>query len=206
MSTEWYYAVDGTSVGPVSEANFAELVRNGTIRSETLVWQQGMEDWIPFGSAEEIMDGPPMPPQSAGATTYDAADFESAREDPARADANTFVGALKDGFTRYVDFGTRSTRPQFWWWALWSVIFSLGAAIVDTGLGAGENGPVGLLVSLVTFLPSIAVAVRRLHDIGRTGWWFLLVFVPVIGWIVLIVFYCMATQNAANQWGVPPRR
>ena len=52
--------------------------------------------------------------------------------------------------------------------------------------------------------PSIAVAVRRLHDIGRSGWWYLLIFVPIIGWIVLLVFFCTRGEDGPNQWGPVP--
>ena len=69
----------------------------------------------------------------------------------------------------------------------------------------GESGPIGLLASLVLFLPSIAVTIQRLHDIGRSGWWMLLVFVPIIGWIVLIVIYCIKSEAQPNKWGPEPR-
>ena len=116
------------------------------------------------------------------------------------------MGALKDGFARYVDFRTRSTRAQFWWWVVWSVVLGFAASIVDSLLGLSEVGAVNGLVSLVLFLPSIAISVRRLHDIGRTGWWYLIILVPLVGWIVLIVFFCTATKEEVNQWGPPPRR
>tara|TARA_R100001369_G_scaffold24666_1_gene45298 strand:+ start:450 stop:1040 length:591 start_codon:yes stop_codon:yes gene_type:complete len=196
MSTEWYYAVEGASIGPVSQSEFEALVRSGTIRSDTLVWQEGMADWLPYGRADAISDAQPLPPHAPGSDTAD----------PARADANTFMGALKDGFARYVDFKTRSTRSQYWWFTLWMILFSIGAAMIDGMMGMGDSGPVGLLVSLGTFLPSIAVGIRRLHDIGRTGWWFLIVLVPLIGWIVWIVFCCTRTQEEPNRWGMPPRR
>ncbi|MCX7566558.1 DUF805 domain-containing protein [Sulfitobacter sp. F26169L] len=197
MRTEWYYAVEGTSHGPVNQAEFERLVSAGTIRSDTLVWQEGMEDWLPYNRAGAASEGAaPMQPRMPVSEAHD----------PAREDANTFVGALKDGFARYVDFKTRSTRSQFWWWTLWSIIISMVSTAVDFSIGAGDSGPVGLLTSLAMFIPSIAVACRRLHDIGRTGWWQLLMFIPLIGWIVLIVFYCTRTQEEANQWGMPPRR
>jgi uncharacterized membrane protein YhaH (DUF805 family) len=196
MSTEWYYAIEGTSHGPVSQAEFENLVSVGAIRSDTLVWQEGMEDWLPYRRAGGTDNAEPMQPHAPISNT----------QDPARSDANTFLGALKDGFARYVDFKSRSTRPQFWWWTLWSIIISIGAGLVDGVLGAGDSGPIGLLVSLAIFLPSIAVAIRRLHDTGRAGWWYLLIFLPIIGWIILIVFYCTKTHEAANQWGLPPNR
>ncbi len=195
MSKDWYYAIEGTSNGPVSEIQFEQLVAAGTVRSDTLVWQEGMEDWLPYARAQGSQDAAPLASHSP---------FEEGH-DPARADANTFLGALKDGFARFVDFKTRSTRPQYWWFALWSLIISAVTGILDATLGMGENGPIGVLASLVLFLPSIAVAIRRLHDIGRTGWWMLLIFLPIIGWIVLIVFYCTKSEASPNQWGPEPR-
>lgn len=196
MDTQWYYAVEGNSVGPVSQSEFDALVATGTIRNETLVWQEGMEDWLPYGRAGAPVAQNEAPPHPAMSTL----------QDPARSDANTFLGALKDGLARYVDFKTRSTRSQFWWWTLWSVIISIATSILDSTLGMGDTGPIGLLASLALFLPSLAVAIRRLHDIGRTGWWYLIVFLPIIGWIVLIVFFCKKTREEVNQWGAPPRR
>ncbi|MBB3992432.1 uncharacterized membrane protein YhaH (DUF805 family) [Sulfitobacter undariae] len=196
MSAQWYYAVEGASHGPVSQSEFDNLVATGTIRSDTLVWQEGMEDWLPYGRAGTDAGSPPLTPRAP----------VSHAQDPASEDANTFVGALKDGFSRYVDFGTRSTRSQYWWWTLWTILISLGTGFLDGMLGMGEFGAINALASLVTFLPSIAVAIRRLHDIGRSGWWLLLMFIPIIGWIVLIVFYCTPTQEEPNQWGMPPRR
>ncbi|MDC0136789.1 DUF805 domain-containing protein [Sulfitobacter sp.] len=195
MSKDWYYAVEGTSNGPVSEAELQELVAVGTIRSDTLVWQEGMEDWLPYARTQGTQGSAPLPPQTPAISGHDAA----------RDDANTFMGALKDGFARFVDFKTRSTRSQYWWFTLWSVIVSIITGIIDVSLGMGDTGPVGLLTSLVLFLPSLAVAIRRLHDIGRTGWWMLLVFIPILGWIVLLVFYCTKSQETPNKWGPEPQ-
>lgn len=196
MGTQWYYAVEGTSVGPVNQSEFDRLVSTGAIRRDTLVWQEGMEDWLPYGRADETGADDALPPRMPA----DPAD------DPARADANTFLGALKDSFARYVDFKTRSTRSQYWWWTLWMILLGIGTTMIDAMLLMGDIGPVNLLLTLATFLPSIAVSIRRLHDIGRSGWWLLLAFIPLIGWIVLIVFACTKTREEPNQWGMPPRR
>ena len=197
MNTQWYYAIEGSSVGPVEQAEFDALVASGTIRSDTLVWQEGMEDWLPFGRADQVGAQASAPPRAP----------LSDSEDPARADANTFMGAFKDAIARYVDFKTRSTRSQFWWFMLWSVIISIAASFVDVALGmGGDSGPVGLLASLALLLPALAVTIRRLHDIGRTGWWVLIQFVPLVGIIVIIVFACTKSQEHQNEWGMPPRR
>lgn len=196
MSTEWYYAIEGTSHGPVSQAEFENLVSVGAIRSDTLVWQEGMEDWLPYRRAGGTDNAEPMQPHAPISNT----------QDPARSDANTFLGALKDGFARYVDFKSRSTRSQFWWWTLWSLIIDVVTGFIDGDLWTGNFGPVNLLVSVAIFLPSLAVGIRRLHDTGRSGWWYLLIFLPIIGWIILLVFFCTKTQEQANQWGLPPNR
>ena len=196
MANEWYYAFEGASKGPFTEDEFNALIDRGTIGRDTLVWREGMDDWLPWGrTANAVPDVPMQPAPAMGRAT-----------DPARADARTFLGALKDGFARYVDFRTRSSRPQFWWWTLWSVILSVCASILDGMLGMYESGPINSLLSLVLLLPSIAVAVRRLHDTGRTGWWYLLILIPIIGWIVLLVFYCQKSEPGQNQWGPRPRR
>lgn len=189
---EWYYAEGSSSVGPVSQTEFDALVANGTIRFDTLVWQDGMSDWMPLGHLE----GAPTPPPVAA--------MGSTAGSTARADASTFVGALKDGMSRYVEFSTRSNRPQFWWWTLWTLILGFVSAIVDAMLGMDEGGIFNLLVNLVLFLPSLAVAIRRLHDIGRSGWWYLLIFIPIVGWIILIVFFCTRSADQPNQWGPVP--
>jgi len=196
MSTEWYYAVEGTSVGPVSAQEFDRLVVVGSIRSDTLVWQEGMEDWLPYGRADLSQAAQATKPRVAMGDMHD----------PARGDASSFLGALKGGFARYVDFRTRSNRPQFWWWVLWSLIISIGAGVVDALISVGDVELVGVVTSLAMFLPSIAIAVRRLHDTGRSGWWYLLIFLPVVGWIALIVFFCLRSQPQENPWGPRPQR
>jgi len=191
---DWYYAVDGASQGPINQRDFDALVGNGTIRPDTLVWQEGMDDWLPLGQmpGAKVPIMPPRAPSLGG-------------QSPARDDASTFIGALKDGFSRYVDFSTRSNRPQFWYWFLWSLILGFVTGSIDGILGTGMEGMglINSLFSLAIFLPSLAVAIRRLHDIGRTGWWYLLIFVPILGWIVLIVFYCTKGEEHPNKWGNP---
>lgn len=196
MTKDWYYAVEGRSVGPINQIEFDAALVAGTIHRDTLVWQEGMEDWLPYGRMNIAAAPVPPPPHAPVGRDYN----------PARDDANTFTGALKDGFARYLDFNNRSTRSQFWWWTLWAIIFGVMAGVLDTLIGAGENGPISMIVSLGMFLPSLAIAIRRLHDIGRSGWWYLIVLVPVVGWIVLLVFFCTRSQDTPNQWGPEPAR
>jgi len=92
----------------------------------------------------------------------------------------TFQESIRVCFSKYADFSGRAGRSEYWWFFLFIVVVSLAASMIGHVLSG--------LFSLATLLPSIAVATRRLHDTGRSGWWQLICFVPVIGIIVLIVF------------------
>jgi uncharacterized membrane protein YhaH (DUF805 family) len=92
----------------------------------------------------------------------------------------TFIDAVKVCFAKYADIKGCASRPEFWWWILFTSIVALVLRSVSYYLSA--------LFSLATLLPSIAVTARRLHDTDRSGWWQLLYFLPIIGWIVLILF------------------
>ena len=95
---------------------------------------------------------------------------------------NWYIGVLK----KYVEFSGRARRMEYWMFVLINTIIACVIAFVE-GL-AGSPGFVSVIYSLAVLLPSIAVAVRRLHDTDRTGWWLLIGFIPLIGVIVLIVY------------------
>jgi uncharacterized membrane protein YhaH (DUF805 family) len=103
----------------------------------------------------------------------------------------TFIDAVKICFTKFADFNGCASRPEFWWWILFTSI----AAVVLRSLSYHLSA----LFSIATFLPSIAVTARRLHDIDRSGWWQLLYFFPIVGWIILILF--CAEAGKPNRYG-----
>ena len=116
-----------------------------------------------------------------------------------------FSTAIKTCFGKYVTFSGRAERPEFWYWVLFSIIGSIVTSIIDAVLfGAGGLGLLNPLFALATFLPSLAVSVRRLHDLDKSGWWYLLVFIPIVGWIILIVWYASAGTNGDNRFGPKP--
>jgi Predicted membrane protein len=118
-----------------------------------------------------------------------------------------FQEAIQKVFSNYVTFTGRASRSEFWWWALFTFLGGLAASLIDGvlfGFGRGMASPLNGLFSLAVLLPSIAVGVRRLHDIGRSGWWYLLIFIPVIGIVVLIYFWVQRSEAGANEHGAQP--
>ena len=110
-----------------------------------------------------------------------------------------FVSSVKRNMTTaaYAQFEGRASRSEYWWFYLFTVLAGLAAdALGDT---------VGNIASLALFLPSLALAARRLHDTGRSGWWFLLIF-TVIGIPLLIYWLVKASDAGANKYGDGPAR
>ena len=104
----------------------------------------------------------------------------------------TFGESIKSCFYKYATFEGRASRSEYWWWTL----FALLASIVASGI----SDPVAATFSVAIFLPSIAVAARRLHDIDRSGWWQLTALIPVIGWI-LMLYWLVQLPKEPNRFG-----
>jgi len=116
----------------------------------------------------------------------------------------SFVQAITSGFQNYVNFSGRAARSEYWYWTLFSILASIAGTLIDTALFRSMDiSPIQSLVGLALFLPGLAVSVRRLHDLDRTGWWFLLVF-TIIGAIVLLVWDCMKGTTGPNRFGPDP--
>jgi uncharacterized membrane protein YhaH (DUF805 family) len=116
----------------------------------------------------------------------------------------TFGQAISSGFQNYVNFSTRACRSEFWFWTLFAILASIAAGTIDRVLFPDViTSPVHTLVGLALFLPGIAVSIRRLHDLDRTGWWFLIAF-TVIGLILLIIWNCMRGTPGPNRFGPDP--
>lgn len=203
--TDWYYAINGDSRGPISEAKISALIRNRKIAPETLVWHEGMVQWQ---EARGHFSFENMPPPISGAA-------------PPRG----FIEAIRVCFTNYVTFSGRASRSEFWFFMLFTWLGSFAVELLT-----GQSGIASGIFSLVTLLPTLAVSVRRLHDTDRTGWWMcgglviiavsiplFILFVaqglsPILGptiislaWlaysIVLIVFFCQRGTPGANRFG-----
>lgn len=110
-----------------------------------------------------------------------------------------YIGCWK----KYSDFTGRARRTEYWMFVLLNVVVMIGVGIVDTMLGL--LGSLVALYSLAAFLPNLAVSARRLHDTDRSAWWILLMFLPVLGPIILIIFFVQNGQSGANRFGSDPK-
>jgi uncharacterized membrane protein YhaH (DUF805 family) len=117
--------------------------------------------------------------------------------------------AVSTCFSKYATFSGRARRAEYWWFTLFLFIANAILGLLDGmsfGWGHGMGQPLSALFSLATFLPSLAVSVRRLHDTGRSGWWLLLVLIPLIGWLVLLWWFVTEGDAGANAYGPDPLR
>jgi uncharacterized membrane protein YhaH (DUF805 family) len=113
----------------------------------------------------------------------------------------TFSEAISSGFRNYVGFSGRASRSEFWYWILFTFLVGIVTTIIDLGVLSSKVEPFSSIWSLVTFLPSLAMGIRRLHDTDRSGWWWLISLIPLIGIIVLIVFWCSEGTRGSNRFG-----
>jgi uncharacterized membrane protein YhaH (DUF805 family) len=118
---------------------------------------------------------------------------------------NWFVTALKN----YAVFSGRARRSEYWYFALFYLIFYAVAAIVDVMTGSFDRASgIGIFTGLLTLavlIPSLSVTARRLHDTGRSGWWLLIAFIPLVGAIILLVFLGQDSEAGANRFGANPK-
>lgn len=112
----------------------------------------------------------------------------------------SYTQAISDGFSKYATFSGRSSRSAYWYWALFAFIVGVISYALSLAIGSMV---IYYVVELAIIVPGIAVGVRRLHDIGRSGWWYLIVIVPLIGAIVLLVWFVQASDGP-NEYGTAP--
>lgn len=138
----------------------------------------------------------------------------------------SFGAAISEGLRKYCCFSGRASRSEFWWFMLFYYILAFGASFIglcfnfsnymalasnpNTIMSADFASTImGLytlpgIVALTLFLPTLGLTFRRLHDTGRSGWWWLIGFVPLIGGIVLLVFTVEPSQMSTNKYGPVP--
>ena len=101
-------------------------------------------------------------------------------------------------FNKYFDFETRSSRKEFWYWQLFRILMFLSITFIES---IGLSG-ILFISNFIFLIPEIAVSIRRLHDINKSGWWILLT-ITIIGIIPLTYFYCIKGDDGVNDYGQP---
>ncbi|PZQ96687.1 MAG: DUF805 domain-containing protein [Cereibacter sphaeroides] len=128
-----------------------------------------------------------------------------------------FGEAVRSVFSNYATFSGRARRAEYWWFVLFNIIGSAITGTLDYILFGGtvvetidsvavviENSPLNALFGLLVFLPGLSVTVRRLHDVGRSGWWFWIILIPLVGFILLLYWTIRRGDVGPNQYGPDP--
>ncbi|VDS08648.1 Inner membrane protein YhaH [Paracoccus haematequi] len=206
--SDWFIAEpDGNRLGPLSLDDIKARIAAGTLAPETPVWKQRMPEWqaakdtelgaeflnvpppVPLAMRPAFMPSPdPLDKNSAG-TGADALRFSELESSGYAAPPRGLIDAVALCLSKYATFSGRASRSEYWYWTLFSTLLQLAIGFLE-GFFAGRETAFGWIVTLALFLPGIAVQARRLHDIDRSGWWQLLLIVPIVGWIILIVWNC----------------
>lgn len=163
----WYYADGDEPLGAFSKQDLLHFKAIGRINDTTLIWCEGMDDWMPletkFSVGQKITDDKP-PPHASNTIATNLANIET--DDGQVGEKRTFSEAIKVCFQKAFVFSGRASRSEYWWFVLFSVLVGAVSGFVDLELSGFSA-----LVSLMLFFPSLAVAIRRMHDVKRSGWW-----------------------------------
>lgn len=116
----------------------------------------------------------------------------------------TFSAAVATAFSKYANFSDRASRSEYWFFTLFNCFAWIGVALIGGLISAVTTDLIGgalvVFYWLAIVLPGLAVTVRRLHDTNRSGWWFLIAAVPLVGGIALLVFLCSPPVFAGNRY------
>jgi len=105
---------------------------------------------------------------------------------------------------KYNDFSGRSTRAEYWYFVLYNIIIALSIAFLGAIIG-DEQGILYVLYLFIVFIPQLAVSVRRLHDIGKSGWIFLVSLIPLIGFLWMLILFTTDSDSGTNKYGPNPK-
>lgn len=117
----------------------------------------------------------------------------------------SFTEAIKMALQQnYCNFSGRSSRSEYWWYSLFTFILGFIIAIFAGILGENAGNALTGIVYLALFLPGLGLTVRRLHDINKSGWWILINLIPLVGWIIKLIWLCKDSDSTDNQYGPVP--
>ena len=244
----WWYAVGQEKFGPCTGGELARLARKGVVMPDTLVWREGMTEWVrasklaklweratqppPLDADEQL---PPPPPAAPGRAVAAVPELEVARRAPgpssvppgghapgwsaggaaaasrsSRAGRRSssedgsagFLWAIQQCFLKYFDFSTRARRAEYWYFMLFQGLLNM-ALLMLFFVSPQLSDNLASVAGLVLLIPNFAVGARRLHDVGRSGWWQLLC-LTLIGVLVLLFWFVQPGDEGRNDYGEDP--
>ena len=216
----WYYLDNDARIGPVDRSALEQLISQGTVVAQTLVWRTGMDGWEEAGRHFDCtgdVSPPPPPPPPLRAPTAEAT---TATPAPADLDPSlvTSAGGLYSGapargfreaisvcLRKYITFSGRASRSEYWYFILFGFLVGVATSLIDRTIFGieSESSPIYWLASLALLLPSIAAAVRRLHDTNRSGWWYGSLIIGPFGGMFIIGFMIAVTPYTSGDLAVP---
>lgn len=226
--SDWQYQRDGQAAGPVSDLQLKALAEAGVVTASTLVWKPEFAQWMPlaqtdfpFKSAIQPPPAPAFPPQPTPRPLAGNAYQSSQYQPPQSGQTLSLFGFFRRALTKkYVDFQGRARRSEYWGYQLFQFILIMGliflGLLLDFTVGGvtmdveDDSFPIISTTFLIiyvlgTFLPSLAITVRRLHDVGISGWVYLVSFFPYLGGLVIFVITVIDSQKGTNNYGPSPK-
>lgn len=217
---DWHYQHNGETKGPVDDNQLKALADAGVVNAGTPVWKTGYENWVPLSHTDfAYLDTVPPPPTAGRGGAALSVDTGATWGADVVVDDRGMWQMFTDALTKnYVNFYGRARRKEFWSYYLFLVLTILvivavfGAVVTAAGgpdTDAGQTllsigGAVYGIVVLGLMLPTLAMWVRRLHDLGLSGWLFLIWFTG-LGAIALIIMALIPTQFGPNKHGPAPK-
>ena len=117
----------------------------------------------------------------------------------------SFVEAIQSCFSQYVGFSGRARRSEYWFFVLFETLVGVVCSMLLAITGSGIFMALSYVASIACFLPALSVGIRRLHDIGKSGWWWFIALVPLVGSILLLVWMCKDSEAGDNEYGANPK-
>lgn len=201
----WFYLSNDEQKGPCLLDAITTLYRNREINDATLVWSEGMAQWMPLSATISIAPQPPAYVQSAPVVPSTEA-VSSSYNSPDTLQRIVPQPSSVVNNDSLFSFDGRMSRGDFWSTYIALIIVLV---IVFSVLFAISEALAGV-VAFIAFIPvvwlSFALSIRRLHDINYSGWWLLVSFIPYIGAFLLFIFYCLPGTEGNNTYGSKPSK
>lgn len=223
-SSQWHLHIPPETYGPYSVQQLRDYARDGRMTAQTMVWTEGNDAWAKAGDLPALKGifaavQPAPPPPPAPPQTVPRAPMAGGAA-PAGARAMSFGESVRTCLQlKYAGFQGRARRSEYWWFALFMLLLMVALETVAFTLAMmtskdGSMSIVGILAIVVAgivmlglIVPAIAVAVRRLHDLGWSGWWCLAQLIPIVGGlaaVVMIIGFMMRGNDGPNKYGPDP--